>query len=219
MAALDPTITSLLDTSLTTRPTTTDPDSDIDEDALLSTLDDDPALTTYREARLQQLHTELSHAKQMRNLSHGTYTTLTDEKALMDITTSTKYCVVHFFKEDFARCGVMDGCLETLAPPHYETRFLRISVTHAPFLVTKLSIRVLPCVLAFADGVNVDRIVGFEGLGYSENSFTARDLEARLLKAGVLVREKVAVEGETRKTRERKKGDDRGNEDDDDDWD
>ena len=35
----------------------------------------------------------------------------------------------------------------------------------------------------------------------------------------MLVREKVAVEGETRKTRERKKGDDRGNEDDDDDWD
>ncbi len=44
--------------------------------------------------------------------------------------------------------------------------------------------------IAFIDGVSVDRIVGFEGLGYSEDTFTTKDLEARLLGAGVLVRAK-----------------------------
>ncbi len=107
MAPLDPTVASHLDNTITTSA-----DSDIDEDTLLSSLEDDPALSTYREARLQQLHSELSHAKQMRSLEHGTYTKLTDEKALMDITTSTRLCVVHFFKADFARCAVMDGHLE-----------------------------------------------------------------------------------------------------------
>ena len=32
----------------------------------------------------------------------------------MDLTTSVKWCVVHFFKPDFGRCGVMDGHLEVL---------------------------------------------------------------------------------------------------------
>ena len=46
------------------------------------------------------------------------------------------------------------------------------------------------------DGISVDRIVGFEGLGYNQNSFTAQDLEARLLSAGVLARSKIqATEG------------------------
>lgn len=80
--------------------------------------------------------------------------------------------------------------MQALAPKHFDTRFLRINVENAPFLVTKLKIQVLPCVLAFVNGVSTERIVGFEGLGYSEDTFTTKDLEARLLKAGVLTREK-----------------------------
>lgn len=48
----------------------------------------------------------------------------------------------------------------------------------------------LPCVIAFVDGIGVDRVVGFEGLGNGD-SFTTKDLETRLLGAGVLVRAKV----------------------------
>lgn len=108
---------------------------------------------------------------------------------------------------------------QSLAPIHYETRFLRISVDHAPFLVTKLQIRVLPCVLAFIDGISVDRIIGFEGVGYSEDSVTARDLEARLLGSGVLVRAKAKAPGQDGgwskgKGRKEKEEDDEG-----DDWD
>ena len=80
--------------------------------------------------------------------------------------------------------------MQALAPKHFDTRFLRINVDNAPFLVTKLKIQVLPCVLAFVNGVSTERIIGFEGLGYSEDTFTTKDLEARLLKAGVLTREK-----------------------------
>ena len=67
---------------------------------------------------------------------------------------------------------------------------------NAPFLVTKLKVQVLPCVIAFVDGQGVDRIVGFEGLGYGTDKFTTSDLERRLIKCGVLVREKM-TEGES----------------------
>lgn len=91
------------------------PPSD-DEDALLDALDSesDPALAPYRAQRLQQLATELARAKELRSQDHGTYTEIRDEKALMDIVTGTRRCVVHFFKPDFGRCGLMDVHLEVM---------------------------------------------------------------------------------------------------------
>jgi len=50
-------------------------------------------------------------------------------------------------------------------------------------------VQVLPCVIAFIDGIGVDRIIGFEGLGHGDN-FATKDLESRLLQTGVLVRDK-----------------------------
>ena len=77
-----------------------------------------------------------------------------------------------------------------MAKKHTDTRFLKMNVENAPFLVTKLKVQVLPCVLAFVNGVSVDRIVGFEGLGYTQDTFTTHDLEKRLLGSGVVLRAK-----------------------------
>jgi thioredoxin-like negative regulator of GroEL len=87
-------------------------------------------------------------------------------------------------------------------------------------LVTKLKIQVLPCVIAFIDGVSVDRIIGFEGLGQRPDHFTTRDLEARLIRANVLSRQKVG-EDEDRQARQKSRGGVKNNDDDgeDDDWD
>lgn len=58
-------------------------------------------------------------------------------------------------------------------------------------MVTKLKVQVLPCVIAFVNSVGQDRIIGFEGLGQGDK-FTTIDLEARLLRAGVLTRAKIS---------------------------
>jgi hypothetical protein len=79
---------------------------------------------------------------------------------------------------------------QALAKKHFDTRFLKMNVDIAPFLVTKLKVQVLPCVLCFIDGISVDRIVGFEGLGYTADTFTTPDLERRLLGSGVVQRAK-----------------------------
>jgi hypothetical protein len=216
MAELDSKVASIIDRA--------GDDSDQDEDALIAALedDDDPTFAALREKRLQQLHEEVARAKVMRSSDHGTYTEIKDEKQVMDITTTTKLCVVHFFKPDFGRCGIMDGHLEVLAPKHFDTRFLRINVENAPFLVTKLKIQVLPCVIAFIDGVSVDRIIGFEGLGRNPDSFTTKDLEARLLGSEVLVRSKVIDENAPSAMAKTKKDesdyDDDDDDDDDDEW-
>lgn len=87
-------------------------DNSDDEDALIASLEDSPALDAFREQRIQQLHSEFTRAKSQKNEGFGSYTEIREEKALMDLTTQVKYAVVHFAKEDFARCGVMDGHLE-----------------------------------------------------------------------------------------------------------
>ncbi|KAF1957499.1 thioredoxin-like protein [Byssothecium circinans] len=208
MASLDHKVAAVVDATR---------NDDSDEDALMAELENDEELGAYRERRLQQLHAEFDKAKQLRAKEHGTFTEIKDEKALMDITTSTKLCVVHFFKPDFNRCRIMDERLEALAPAHYEARLVRINVDNCPFLVTKLKIQVLPCVIAFIDGIGVDRIIGFEGLGRSPDDFSTRDLEARLIRAGVLAREKVNDEDERQMARRRREAE-RADEDDDD-WD
>jgi thioredoxin-like negative regulator of GroEL len=90
-----------------------------------------------------------------------------------------------------------------------------MNVENAPFLVTKLKVQVLPCVIAFVNGVTVDRIVGFEGLGYTQDTFTTKDLEARLLTSGVIQRAKTTENAGVRFGVTKKKEES----DDDDDWD
>ena len=95
----------------------------------------------------------------------------------------------------------MDEKLRPLAEKHFDTRFVSVNVENAAFLVVKLKIQVLPCVIAFIDGIGVDRIIGFEGLGAKPDSFKLSELEDRLLASGVLVRAKMTKEDE-RKRRE-----------------
>lgn len=166
-----------------------------DEDELFSSLEDDPAtLAHLRESRLQALHTEFTRAKLATDHNFGSVTTSTTDQAILDITTSSTYprTVLHFFKPDFHRCGIMDRHLEALAAKHLEARFLRVDVQHAPFLVEKLGIRVLPVVIGFLEGKGAERVVGFEGLG--GDGFETRVLEEKLIRGGVLERVGIARE-------------------------
>jgi hypothetical protein len=106
MANIDAHVASVLDAA----------NSD-DEDALIASLEDSPALDAFREQRIQQLHSEFTRAKAQKNQGFGNYTEIKEEKALMDLTTEVKYAVVHFAKDDFARCGVMDSHMEVRCSP------------------------------------------------------------------------------------------------------
>lgn len=134
---------------------------------------------------------------------------------LMGIVRQTKRSVVHFAHGDFRRCAIMDKHLRELASKHYEARFVKVDVESAPFLVERLAVRVLPCVIAFVDGKGVGRIEGFEVLGNTDDFRTA-DLERELVSLGVLEREKIGEEeGRSRREVEKKYE----QEDSGDDWD
>jgi hypothetical protein len=93
-----------------------------------------------------------------------------------------------------------DDIVQALAPKYFNTRFLRVFVENVPFLVEKLGLKVLPCVVCFIKGVSKDRyvqwlavhafssnfasrITGFEELGNAD-SFSTATLELRLMHTG-----------------------------------
>lgn len=51
----------------------------------------------------------------------------------------------------------IDHVEQKLAPKYFQTRFIRVFVENVPWLVEKLTIKVLPCVICFMDGVTKDR--------------------------------------------------------------
>lgn len=156
---------------------------EMDDSELFDSLEafDDSA---YRSTRMQQLSDELKLIKSV-TAGHGAYTEIHSEKELLGITTAERACVVHFAHADFARCRVMDRHLTSLAPAHLHTRFVRIDVAKCPFLVERLKIQVLPCVIPFVDGIGRERILGFEGLG-GVDDFKTGALESTLMRSGVL---------------------------------
>ncbi|KAH9452344.1 hypothetical protein MJO28_008782 [Puccinia striiformis f. sp. tritici] len=162
-------------------------DHEVDDDDLLAQLDDNFELSGLRERRLEELRKEVSKSQEMSEDNHGRYVEVKQEKKLIQITAKAKTSVVHFFHPDFERCKTMDKKLEELSFKYFATRFLRVDVANVPWLVEKLQVKVLPCVVGFLDGVSKDRIVGFEGItGETSKEINSSALELRLKQAGLL---------------------------------
>ncbi|GAA5968706.1 hypothetical protein JCM8115_003689 [Rhodotorula mucilaginosa] len=164
--------------------------SDDDDDALLeeleAELDEDFDLGGFREKRMMELQAQFERTRKMQEGDYGRYTEVKIEKDLISRTAKEKRCVVHFFHRDFRRCKIMDGHLEKLAPKHLDTLFLRADVANVPFLVTKLAIKTLPCVIGFVEGTTKMKIVGFDELPGGDN-FATSTLEQGMEECGVLV--------------------------------
>ena len=115
--------------------------------------------------------------------NRGKYVQVEDERELLSSSVREPKVVIHFAKKEFRRCHILDRHLEHLARQHPGTLFLKTYVEHAPFLVQKLDIRVLPCLMAFVQGVCKDKLIGFQDFGNSD-AFTTAALEWRLGQTG-----------------------------------
>ncbi|BGO99332.1 Phosducin-like protein 1 [Rhodotorula toruloides] len=174
--------------SIHRKPRTVERNSD-DSDTLLeeleAELDDDFDLGGFREKRMLELKAQVDAARRMQESDYGKLTEIKVEKDLIARTAKEKRSVVHFFHRDFRRCKIMDAHLEKLAAKHLDTLFLKADVANVPFLVTKLDVKVLPCVIGFVDGVTKMKLVGFEDLPGGD-AFTTASLELGMQQCEVL---------------------------------
>ena len=211
---------------------------DIDADALLAELEAEDD-SSYRQQRLQELKSEAAESQSHPTMTkENAYSTLSSDDQFLQFTTTHERALVHFFHSDFARCITMDTHCQHIADKHTEygnadVAFGRVDVNNAPFVVEKLGVRVLPCVIGFVKGIAKGRVTGFEGIvwgGKEESKTTTLALEERCVEWGVLGKKLLADvddmddeenEGEERKGLGRRGIKGRKHEvvDEDDDWD
>lgn len=166
-----------------------DPDEDMEDifAQLEAEIENDDDIGV-RERGMEELKREMERLKNMKSSGHGRYEELSDEKQVVRTSAHEPHCIVHFYHTDFQRCEIMDKHLAKLAPKYFSTRFVRVFVENVPWLVERLGVKVLPCVICFIDGVSKARLIGFEDLG-NEDQFETGTLEWKLLQIGVIEKE------------------------------
>ncbi|KIW16632.1 hypothetical protein PV08_03820 [Exophiala spinifera] len=175
-------------------PRNSQPEED-DTDALLASLEDEDD-SSYRTQRLNELKSASAATQTTTtfNTSKNHYITLTSDDQALSFTTEHERAVVHFLHPDFARCNTMDTHCQIIAEKHAEygnadVAFARVDVKNCPFVVEKLGVRVLPCVIGFVKGVVKGRITGFEGLcwdGKEGSMNVTRAVEEALMSWSIL---------------------------------
>ncbi|KAJ3675241.1 hypothetical protein LUZ60_004283 [Juncus effusus] len=153
---------------------------EVDLDELL----DDPELEKLHAERIAALKKEVEKREVLKRQGHGEYREISEGDFLSEVTQSGKV-ICHFYHREFYRCKIMDKHLKSLAPLYLGTKFVKLDAENAPFFVTKLGIKTLPCVILFSKGIAYERLVGFEDLGRKDD-FTTRALENILKKKGII---------------------------------
>ncbi len=105
---------------------------------------------------------EVTEEKEVVQLSACVYSSSRRLRCYMELDTERRNeprCVVHFFHYKFKRCEIMDKHLQQLATKYFDTLFIRVFVENVPWLVERLGVKVLPCVITFVNGTSKDRCV------------------------------------------------------------
>ncbi|GAB2300976.1 Thioredoxin domain-containing protein plp3a [Dionaea muscipula] len=161
---------------------TTNQEVDLDE------LLDDPELEKLHYERILSLKKEAEKRESTKRQGHGEYREITEADFLGEVT-SSELVICHFYHNEFYRCKIMDKHLKSLSPKYIDTKFIKLDAENAPFFVSKLAIKTLPCVVLFRNGIAVDRLIGFQGMG-GKDDFTTRTLENLLIKKGIISEKK-----------------------------
>ena len=164
---------------------------------------EDEDLDVIHAQRIKEMKAEAMRRQEQARRGHGSYSEVEEKKFLEEVTT-TKHVVCHFFHPDFVRCKVVDKHLSNVCRKYTDTKFIKVNATEAPFFITKLQITVLPCIVMFRGGIAIDRIVGFDELGGTDD-FPQLRLEKRLADKGIISYKRDDVDSdEEEELRERK---------------
>lgn len=130
--------------------------------------DDDGELAAIRAARMKSIKKEQDKMVEWRQKQHGTYREIGQDDFFATVVRDkggSEKAVVHFYHADFERCKIMDRHVGDIARADMSTKYVKVNVAASPFLVDKLKITVLPCLVIFYKDVAIDRVLGFEDFG------------------------------------------------------
>lgn len=135
----------------------------IDDDDEEGGDDEDAGLRDIRANRLREIKKEERRKQEDLGKGHGQYRHIVQDDFIKEMT-SSDVVICHFYHRDFPKCEIMHHHLQKLSQRHVETKFVKIDAEKTMFFVQKLSIRSMPTVCIFFDGLCTDKIIGYEGL-------------------------------------------------------
>ena len=144
----------------------------------LDNLDGDD-LQKIRQDRINEMKKLAQRKEEWKQIGHGKYEELKDEKEFLDEQKKSERFVCHFYRESTFRCKIMDKHLDIIAKKHIETRFVKIDAEKSMWLAQRLKVKVLPTLACIKDSKTRDFIVGFDDLG-GVDEFPTEMLEWRL---------------------------------------
>lgn len=168
--------------------------SSANEEIDLDELMDDPELEKLHAERIAAMKKEAEKRQQLKRQGHGEYREITEGDFLGEVTGS-ELVICHFYHREFYRCKIMDKHMKALSLKHLDTKFIKLDAENAPFFVSKLGIKTLPCVILFRKGIAGDRLVGFQDLG-AKDDFSTTKLENLLIKKGMISEKKKNEDGD-----------------------
>merc|ERR1712139_544344 len=113
------------------------------------------------EQRFAELRGEMEEQQGWHSKGHGQLSEITEEEFLKTVTKSN-YSIVHFYHREFPRCKIVDHHLEILSKRYLATKFVKLDAEKVPFFVTRLGVKVMPCICCFDNGVMCGRVDGFD---------------------------------------------------------
>ena len=150
-------------------------DSELDR---LENIDQDE-LQRIRQERMKEMKKQVVRKEEWKQIGHGKYEELKDEKEFFDEQKKSERFICHFYRESTFRCKIIDKHMEILSHKHVESRFVKIDAERSMWLAQRLKIKVLPTIACIKDSKTKDFIVGFDDLG-GVDDFPTEMLEWRL---------------------------------------
>lgn len=127
--------------------------------------DEDMEFMELRRMRMAQLKIQHEREALWRSKQHGEYREISQDDFFNVVVRErggSDQCCVHFYHKDFESCRLMDSRLSDLAKMMLPVKFVKVDAEKSPFLVERLHVTTLPCLLLFKNDVCIDRILGFE---------------------------------------------------------
>lgn len=162
----------------------------------LSKMDDDE-LEELRAKRLEALRKkEVRRSKWLQN-NHGRFHELTDQKEFFANVKSTKHVICLFYSKTSHWSKPLQEHLTLIAQKHLECKFLQIEAQHAPFLIERLNIWMMPTLVLAKDNKVSTQLRGLDWVAPNGKIDTIA-LEQKLFEYGFLAETYLALEKQSK---------------------
>eukprot|EP00484_Ammonia_sp_Unknown_P017940 CAMPEP_0197021992 /NCGR_PEP_ID=MMETSP1384-20130603/2893_1 /TAXON_ID=29189 /ORGANISM="Ammonia sp." /LENGTH=283 /DNA_ID=CAMNT_0042449947 /DNA_START=102 /DNA_END=953 /DNA_ORIENTATION=- len=163
----------------------------------LSNMNEDD-LEELRAKRLEQLKAkQIQRSKWLAN-DHGRIHEIVDQKQFFENVKSTKHVICLFYSKTSKWAHILQEHLTLIARKHLECKFMQIEALHAPFLIERLNIWMMPTLVLAKDNKVSTQLRGLDWCAPDGKIETIR-LEAKLFEYGFLEETYLAIEKQMKK--------------------